>query len=346
MPVHVRRDYAPLPNPANPYQPTDVEWEGPPPDVPLHVIEERPKTILTHNDSPDVGFDWSVNPYRGCQHGCIYCFARPTHEYWDMSAGLDFERRIIVKVNAPELLEHELRTRRNWKGDTIAFSGNTDCYQPLEAEHRLTRRCLQVCAAFRNPAGIVTKSFLVTRDLDVLRELRDCAAVKVYVSVTFLDRDLARVIEPLAAPPERRLEAIARLHDAGIPVGVLTAPIIPGLNESDIPGILKQAREAGATEAGYMCLRLPQTLKEVFKAGIRERLPLRAEHILSRIREVRGGALNEWRFHDRQVGRGEYWDNVAQLFHVHAQRLGFTTGPPAMPGATFRVPVTQQEFDF
>lgn len=344
--LHRRKAYAPLPNPANPYQPHDIAWEEPPPDVPVAVIEERPRTILVHNDSPDVGFDWGINPYRGCQHGCIYCYARPTHEYWDMSAGRDFERRIIVKVTAPELLEHELRTKRGWRGDTIAFSGNTDCYQPLEAEWRLTRRCLEVCAAFRNPVAIVTKSHLVTRDVDVLRELHAHAAVKVVVSMTFLDRDLARVIEPLAAPPERRLAAIRRLAEAGIPVGVLVAPIVPGLNDADIPGLLQAAREAGARDAGYVCLRLPRTLKAVFEAGIRERLPLRADRILHRIREVRGGRLNEWRFGARMTGTGTYWDSIERLFTIHAERLGLNREPATPPRRTFRIPSAQQEFAF
>ncbi len=347
MPVHRRRQYAPLPNPDTAFQAHHIDWEAPPDDVPVEVIKERPNTILTRNDSPDVGFDWSVNPYRGCQHGCIYCYARPTHEYWDMSAGRDFERRIIVKVNAPELLEREFRTKRTWRGECIAFSGNTDCYQPLEAEWRLTRRCLEVCAAFRNPVAIVTKSHLVTRDLDVLQALHARAAVKVVVSLTFLDRDLARVIEPLAAPPQKRLDAIRTLAEAGLSVGVLIAPIIPGLNDADIPGLLAAARDAGATDASFICLRLPQTVKDVFEAGIRERLPLRADRILSRVREVRGGnKLNEWRFGARMVGRGTYWDSLQRLFHLHAERLGFNQQPPPDPPATFRIPSAQQEFGF
>ena len=346
MPVHRQGRYAPLPNTPNPYQPQDIEWEGPPPDVPVTVIEERPKTILTHNESPDVGFDWSVNPYRGCQHGCIYCYARPTHEYWDMSAGRDFERRIIVKVNAPELLEHELRTKRSWRGDPIAFSGNTDCYQPLEAQWLLTRRCLEVCAAFRNPVVIITKSHLVTRDVDVLQSLHEVADVKVIISLTFRDRELARVIEPLAAAPEKRLDAIRQLAAAGIPVGVLIAPIIPGLNDADIPHLLEAARDAGAGDASCVCLRLPQSVKDVFEAGIRERLPLRADRILHRVQDVRGGTLNEWRFGARMRGTGTYWDSIAGLFRTHARRVGLLTDAAPAPRATFRVPSAQQEFGF
>lgn len=346
MGLHVRRNHAPLPNPTTPYDPQAVEWDGPDPAVPLEIIEERPRSVLAHNDSPDVGFNWSVNPYRGCQHGCVYCYARPTHEYLDMSAGRDFERRIVVKVTAPEVLEREFRTKRSWRGETIAFSGNTDCYQALEAEWRLTRRCLEVCAAFRNPVSIITKAHLVTRDVDVLQDLHRYAAAEVTVSVTFLDRAVARAVEPLASSLESRLAAIRRLADAGISVGVLVAPIIPGLNDADIPGLLAAAREAGATRAAYICLRLPGTLEHVFDAGIRERLPLRAERILARIREVRGGAMNEWRFGKRMVGRGVYWDCVERLFRTQAARLGFDLSEPAPVAPTFRIPDAQQEFAF
>lgn len=309
-------------NPPNPYVAAHREWlDEPPPAIELEVYEEHAASILSENDSPDIPFRWSLNPYRGCQHGCAYCYARPTHEYLGFGAGSDFDSRICVKLNAPELLRRAL-AKRSWRGEELAFSGVTDCYQPLEAVYRLTQACLGVCLEMRNPVSIVTKSYLVLRDVELLRELDRAAGVSVYASIAFADDKLARAIEHGAPPPHRRFEALRRLRAAGLKVGVLVAPVIPGLNDAEIPGVLRRAADAGATSAACMPLRLPGNVAEVFLSRLREALPKRAARVEARVREMRGGALNDPRFGCRMQGKGEYWASVERLFRVEARRCG------------------------
>jgi DNA repair photolyase len=312
----------PVANPPNPWATTDVEYlEGETPDAPLHVYEDTSRTILSKNDSPDVGFDWSVNPYRGCFHACAYCYARPGHEYLSFGAGTDFERRIVVKKHAPELLR-EAFEKKSWRGELVMFSGVTDCYQPLEASYRLTRACLEVCADYKNPCAIITKSPLVERDLDVLERLTKVARVSVAVSIPFWDREKARAMEPFVATPERRAHTIAKLAARGVRVGVMAAPIIPGLGDEEIGDVLKAAKEAGATFAGYVLLRLPGPVKDVFEERVRANLPLRAERILRRVKETRGGKMYDARFGTRGTGEGPYAESIAQLFAQTAHKLG------------------------
>jgi DNA repair photolyase len=318
-------------NPPNPYLTEHRELLGEPPVAELEVWEDRSRSILSRNDSPDLGFRWSVNPYRGCFHACAYCYARTTHEYLGLGAGTDFERKIFVKPDAPALLAAAF-ARRGWKGEHVAFSGATDCYQPLEAAWKLTRRCLEVCAEFRNPVGVVTKSLLVTRDADVLSHLAQGAGAHVCVSIAFLDEEIARRIEPGTPTVKRRFEAVAKLAAAGIPVSVSVAPIIPGLNDADIPGILMEAKRNGATGAFRTLLRLPGSVKDVFLTRLREELPLRAARVESRLLDVRGGKLNESRFGARQVGQGDYWDAIESVWELWTRRLGLAGGEPRVTG--------------
>ncbi|MBJ6762077.1 PA0069 family radical SAM protein [Myxococcaceae bacterium JPH2] len=311
----------PIDNPPNPWASTAVEYLDEIPPSRLEVWEDHSRSVLSHNDSPDVGFDWSANPYRGCLHACAYCYARPTHQYLDLGAGTDFETRIVVKPRAPELLR-EAFERPSWKGETVVFSGVTDCYQPLEASLRLTRQCLEVCAEYRNPVGIITKGVLIERDLDVLQQLAREARLWVSISLPFHQPELARAMEPYAASPQRRLVTIERLVQAGIDVAVSVAPIIPGLNDEDIARVLTAAREAGVTRAHYTLLRLPGPVKEVFEERLRAKLPLRADRVLHRIRETRGGELNDSRFRHRMRGEGLYAQSIDQLFQTTARRLG------------------------
>ena len=311
----------PLSNPPNPWASTEVEYLEGAPDVRLEVYEDHTRQILARNDSPDVGFTWSVNPYRGCFHACAYCYARPSHEYLSWGAGTDFDRKIVVKRDAPALLRAAF-ARRTWKKETVVFSGVTDCYQPLEASYRLTRRCLEVCALFGNPVGIITKAPLIERDAELLAAMQKTGA-HVTVSIPFWDPEKARAIEPYVATPHRRLRTIQALAARGIEVGVNVAPIIPGLNDQDIPRVLQAAREAGATHAGFVLLRLPGSVKEVFEGRLRANLPLQAERVLHRIRETRGGKLYDPRFGVRGRGEGAISDGIALLFRTTARRLGF-----------------------
>ncbi len=311
----------PIANPPNPYSGETLEWLGPPPHTRLEVYEEHASSLLSENDSPDIPFRWSVNPYRGCQHACAYCYARPTHEYLGFGAGTDFDTRITVKLNAAELLDQEL-ARSSWKREKIAFSGVTDCYQPLEAVYRLTQRCLEVCLARQTPVGIVTKSFLVVRDCDLLRRLHAAAGAHVLISIPFFDDDTARRIELGAPPPARRFEALRRLRDAGVPTGVLIAPLIPGLNDRDISRILERAAACGAQTASYTALRLPGNVANVFLERLRAALPLRAARIEALIRQMRCGRMNESRFSRRMRGVGNYWQGIRTLFEVSARKHG------------------------
>jgi len=312
-------------NPPNPFDSVEREWLEAPPEVRVQVFEDRSRSILSENTSPDLPFRWSVNPYRGCFHACAYCYARPTHEYLGFGAGTDFDSKLVVKPNAPELLRAAFR-KPSWKGELVAFSGNTDCYQPLEAVYRLTRACLEVCAEHRNPVGIVTKSLLVVRDIDVLLRLQERASVRVCVSIPFADDAMGRAIEPQAPLVSRRFEALRRLTEAGLPTEVTISPIIPGLNDDDIAPILERARAAGVRDASYILLRLPGSAREVFLQRLRAALPDRARRVENRIREVRGGALNDARFFSRHTGRGVYWDMIEAQWRVHARRLGFLDG--------------------
>jgi DNA repair photolyase len=312
----------PLSNPPNPWATTEVEYLEAAPEVRLEVYEDHTRTILARNDSPDVGFSYSVNPYRGCFHACAYCYARPSHEYLGMGAGTDFDRKIVVKPRAAELLRAAF-AKKSWKKETVVFSGVTDCYQPLEASYRLTRACLEVCAEVANPMGIITKAPLVERDVDVLQTLARVASAHVTVSIPIWDVERARAIEPYVATPQRRMRIIETLARAGIEVGVNVAPIIPGLNDQDIPKILSAARDAGATHAGYVLLRLPGSVKAVFEGRLRAALPLSADRVLHRIRETRGGQLYDPRFGARGRGEGQYADAIGTLFRASARRLGF-----------------------
>src|SRR5437762_3602658 len=309
-------------NPPNPWLTESVEWVGEPPESKLEVFEEtETRKIITHNDSPDVGFEFSINCYRGCIHGCTYCFSRPTHEYLGYGAGTDFDRKIIAKVNAPELLRKEL-LKPSWKGDEIVFSFTSDPYLPLEANYKLTRGCLEVCAEFRNPVGIVTKSALIRRDIDVLQKLSTEASVGVYFSIPFADYEIARAVEPFAPSPNARFTAMKELADAGIQVGIGIAPTIPGLS-SDIPALLQQAKDCGAKRAFINMLRLPGSVAPYFEQRLHEKLPTKAERVLSRIREARGGKLNSSVFGERMRGKGQYWQAQEKLFDVYCRRLGF-----------------------
>jgi DNA repair photolyase len=322
-------------NPPNPFETTAVEWLEAPPERPVHVYEDHTRAILAKNDSPDLGFSFSVNPYRGCQHACAYCYARPTHEYLGFGAGTDFDTQIVVKPHAAELLR-EAFDRRSWRGDLVVFSGVTDCYQPLEASYRLTRACLEVCLEYRNPVGIITKAALVERDAELLARMNEVADAEVTISIPFWDADTARAIEPYAPTPERRVRAISRLAAAGVPVGVNVAPVIPGLNDKDIGTILAAARAAGATSASTILLRLPGSVKDVFEERLRARMPLAADKVVHRIRDTRGGRLNDPRFGSRMAGEGEYADTIQALFDQMTRKLGF--GERAPRRDTFRRP--------
>lgn len=300
-------------------------------------LRDSTKSIITTNDSPDVGFDASVNPYRGCSHGCSYCFARPNHEYLGFSAGLDFETRIMVKEDAPELLRKELSSGK-WRPRTLAMSVATDAYQPVERRLEVTRRCLEVLAEFRNPVVVVTKNHLVTRDTDLLSELSKYDAASVAVSLTTLDEDLRRRMEPRTSSPRRRLAAIEKLSGAGVPVGVMVAPVIPGLTDHELPNLLEAAASAGATSAGYTMLRLPYAVAPIFEDWLARHFPERKEKVLNRIREVRAGRLNDPRFGSRMKGEGFYAGHVARLFRLSCRRAGVNGKRRPLSAASFRVP--------
>jgi DNA repair photolyase len=333
-------------NPANRFEALTVEpdpdWD-PAEDRPLRTqfLRDRSQSIISYNDSPDIPFRASLNPYRGCEHGCAYCYARPTHEYLGFSAGLDFERRIMVKENAAELLRAELASRK-WEPQWIALSGVTDPYQPIEKKLQITRRCLEVLAEFRNPVGIVTKNRLVTRDLDVLADLAQHKAVCVYVSLTTLKPELRRLMEPRTATPTGRLETMRALAETGVPVGVLTAPIIPGLNDEEIPALLRAAAEAGARFASYVILRLPLTVRPLFEEWLERCVPERKEKVLNRIRAIRDGKLNSAQFGDRMRGHGLFADQIRQLFKVSARKAGLSERGPELSTAAFRRPGGRQ----
>jgi len=333
-------------NPPNRFEPIllerDEEWCDPDePPLPTQFFRDQTASIINYNDSPDIGFEASLNPYRGCEHGCIYCYARPFHEYLGFSAGLDFESKIMVKEKAPELLRRELASPK-WKPQVIAMSGVTDCYQPVERKLKLTRRCLEVLAEFRNPVGIVTKNQLVTRDVDVLSELSRFNATAVFISVTTLDPDLRKVMEPRTSPPAARLAAIETLRRAGVPVGVMVAPVIPGLTDHEIPSIVAAVVKAGAQFAGSVTLRLPFAVAPLFEAWLGRHFPDRKEKVLNRIRDLRGGRLNDARFGSRMTGEGIFASQIEAMFRVACRRAGIENAGPRLTADAFRRPSGNQ----
>lgn len=306
-------------------------------DPRTRYIADRSRSVVTQNDSPDVGFRYSVNPYRGCQHGCAYCYARPTHEYLGYSAGLDFETKILVKYDAPALFR-EFLSRPGWKPETIALSGVTDPYQPVERRFRITRGCLEVAVEARQPLSLITKNALILRDLDLLSDLAGERLVHVNVSVTTLDQALARSMEPRTSAPAARLRAVRELSAAGVPVRVLIAPVIPGLNDAELPAILAAAREAGARGAGYILLRLPFAVAPLFQEWLARTRPDAAARIEGRIRATRGGRLNDPRFGERMRGGGEIAEQIRSIFKLFAAKNGLDGELPAHNRAAFRPP--------
>ena len=305
------------------------------PDPRTQFFHDATETILSRNDSPDVPFTYGINCYRGCEHGCAYCFARPYHEYLGWSSGLDFETKILVKLRGPELLRRELSSPR-WQPQIVTMSGATDCYQPAERHFRLTRRCLEVFAEFRNPVGLITKNFLITRDRDILAELARHRCVSAHITITTLDSELAGKLEPRAARPEHRLRAIRMLADAGVPVGVMVAPIVPGLTDHEMPAILDAAKAAGARQAGYVVLRLPHAVKEVMSAWLDQHAPSKKERVLARVRELRGGKLNVAEWGKRMTGEGIFAEQIHDLFAVAARRTGLDRNFDGTTTANFR----------
>ena len=320
----------------------DADWnpeEDPAPRT--QFLRDASQTIIAYNDSPDVGFEASVNPYRGCEHGCIYCYARPFHEYLGFSSGLDFETKIMVKDDAPRLLRQELSSPK-WQPQVIAMSGVTDCYQPIERRLKLTRGCLQVLAEFRNPVAIVTKNLLVTRDIDVLAELARHRAAMVFISLTTLNSELRGVMEPRTSPPAARLAAMEALAKAGIPVGALLAPVIPGLTDHEIPALVEAAARAGARAAGYVVLRLPHAVAPLFEQWLTTHFPDRKEKVLQRLRAMRAGKLSESAFGKRMRGEGTFAEQIEQLFDVACRKAGIQGDVRELSTAAFRRPGGQQ----
>jgi DNA repair photolyase len=340
-PGHIRT----VSNPANPYRRVHTDWDEEAPAANYELTADSSQSILSENDSPDIPFRWSVNPYRGCFHACAYCYARPTHQYLDFGAGTDFDKRIVYKPEAPALLAAAF-DKRSWSGELVVFSGVTDCYQPAEAELQLTRRCIEVCLRYQNPAAIITKSTLVARDCDLLAELAERSFAHVTVSIPFFDAALARLIEPMAPSPQRRLETIRRLAAAGVPVGVNMAPIIPGLNDSEIPRVLEAARDAGARSLGTIMVRLPREVGEVFEERLRAALPDRAERVLHQIEACRAGQRTDPRFGSRMVGQGQRWHAIEQMVGVWAKRLGLGSHPSPPAPTPFRRPSAQLSLNF
>lgn len=330
-------------NPASRFELLHVEahpdgWgpeDGQPAPPETIYLKDATRSIIAYNDSPDVGFDASINPYRGCAHGCIYCFARPTHEYLDMSAGLDFESKILVKTDAAALLRKEL-SAKSWRPQTLALSGVTDPYQPAERTLKITRQCLEVLAEYRNPVAMITKGRLIERDVDLLAELAKFDAALVCISITTLDNALAAKMEPRASSPRGRLEAIRALANAGVPVGVLVAPIVPAINDHEILPILKAAAEHGATFAGYVPLRLPYGIKDLFADWLTRHFPGRREKVLNRVMDLRGGKLNDPNFNTRMKGRGPFAEYIGQIFDVACRRVGINGQRIKLSAAAFR----------
>lgn len=303
--------------------------------VPTEYLIDSTKSVLASNDSPDTGFRYSINPYRGCEHGCIYCYARPSHEFLGFSAGLDFETRILVKENAPELLSEAFQ-KRSWEPQVVALSGNTDPYQPLERRLEITRKCLEVFLKHRNPVAIITKNHLVTRDADILEELARLNLVRVTLSITTLNPELVGVMEPRTSRPERRLKALEELSRRGVPVAVNVAPVVPGLTDEEMPAILKAAAEHGATNASYIVMRLPGSVKELFLEWLHREFPERAQRVINRLTDLRGSRLTDPRFGTRMRGEGEWADMISNLFKMSCRRNGLNGSHPPLSTDHFR----------
>jgi len=320
--------------------PFDDGWQSLDDLPPFKTVEreERARKIITRNESPDLGFDRSINPYRGCEHGCIYCFARPTHAYHGMSAGLDFETQLFVKPDAPELLRKELASP-NYKPRTIAMGTNTDPYQPIERKWKLTRRILEVLRDANHPVGIVTKSILVLRDLDILSEMAAKGLAKVALSVTTLDPKLARAMEPRASTPPKRLEAIRELSRAGVPTAIMTAPIVPAINDSEIERLLDAGAANGAAEAGFVMLKMPFEIKDLFREWLREHFPDKEKHVISLVRDIHGGKDYDSTWGLRQTGTGPYAWSIGRRFEIACSRLGLNKRSYRLTTALFRKPV-------
>lgn len=338
-------------NPANRFAPLtseiDAEFAALNADTPLktQVSIETARSIISYNQSPDIPFDRSINPYRGCEHGCIYCFARPTHAYLDLSPGLDFETKLFAKTNAAQVLRDEL-AKRNYLCAPITIGANTDGYQPIEKHYRITRQILEVLWEHRHPCHIITKSQIICDDLSLLKQMASENLVKVMISVTTLDDDLKRVLEPRAASGQARINTMAQLADAGIPVGVLASPMIPALNDSELETILMEAKQAGAESAGYIFLRLPLEIAELFEHWLREHFPLRAEHVLSLIRQSRDGAVYDSTFHQRMRGTGVFADLLAARFARAVRALHLNEKERELRTDLFRVPTAQLSLDW
>lgn len=326
----------------------DDGWDSPEsmelPVVQTEFLPDNSKSILSKNDSPDLGFNYSVNVYRGCEHGCAYCYARPTHEYLGMNAGIDFESKIMVKHDAPDLLR-EAFDKASWKPQYIMMSANTDCYQPAEREFGITRKMLEVFLEYRNPVEIITKNALILRDRDLLAGMANPHLVSVFFSITTLDRDLARKLEPRTSTPERRLHALQTLAEAGVPTGVMIGPAIPGLNDEEIPAIFRSAREAGAKSAGYNMVRLPYAVRPIFEEWLEKNVPLEAKKIMARIQMVRDGRMNDPEFGSRMRGTGGYANYIKELFRKTCKRLGLNEERSHLTTEHFRRPGAMTLFD-
>lgn len=341
----------PVSNPPNRFHEAWLEWLDAPVQAQLEVFEEEAKSIISTNDSPDLGFEHSINPYRGCFHGCAYCYARPSHQYLDFGAGTDFERKIIVKINAASKLR-EAFLKPSWKGDLLVFSGNTDCYQPLEASYQLTRKCLEVCGEFCNPVSIITKGAIIVRDLDILKHLHQKAKLHVTMSIAFCDDEMSRRIEPFAPRPSTRFRAMKELSSAGISVGLALAPVIPGLNDSQIPEILNCAKESGAATAFMTLLRLPGEVKDVFLQRMSEAYPERLSKVLTGVSGMKEGKLNRSEFGKRMKGDGPHWEALDWVFRETCRKLGLNRFRQSSAGGsdasqtTFQRPSAQLSFRF
>jgi len=328
---------------AEPFE-VDVPYDDDRPPVKTVFLDDRSKSILAKNDSPDIPFTYSLNPYRGCEHGCIYCYARPSHEYLGFSAGLDFESRIMVKRSAPLLLRQELLSPR-WVPQVVEMCGNTDCYQPVERVLRLTRGCLEVFLELRNPVAMITKNALVTRDIDLLASLARDRLVHVALSITTLDEKLARIMEPRTSSPRRRLEAVRMLSAAGVPTSVAVAPVIPGLTDEEIPSILREAAGHGASSATYSVLRLPGAVEGLFSSWIIRALPDRANKILERVRAMHAGSLSDSRFGKRMRGEGSVASVIEDLFSLTAKKLGLASPRGELDASKF-IKSSSPQLDF
>ena len=316
-------------------EPLSYDDDFPEPKLKTQFLVETPKQIISRSTSPDIGFTASINPYQGCEHGCIYCYARPSHEYWGFSAGLDFESKIMVKKNAPELLDKQFQSR-SYKPVVIHFSGNTDCYQPAERTYQLTRRMLEICLRYRNPVSIITKNALILRDLDILKPLAELKLVNVAISITTLNEELRMLMEPRTVTGMQRLRTMGALHKAGVPVGVMTAPIIPSLNDHEIPKLIELAAEQGACWAAYTIVRLNGAIGPLFTDWIKQALPDRADRVLNQIADCHGGQLNDSRFKTRMSGEGQFAQQIAQFHRIACQKYLAGRQPAKLTASLFR----------